>query len=139
MNVNLSSLCTFDVGPFAHESSWGRRQKTLATTNCNNNEPAVTSLWSSNHFKLEEVVGKGHFGCVYRATHHEYQPFRPGGGGGGSSSAGVGDRPCLVGAARVNKHIVAVKSFCKKEILYQLAHGGRSLELLQREVNIHSW
>lgn len=112
-NVNLSSFFNFELGPFVHRRSWGQRRKAT------NSE----SLWSSNHFTLEESLGHGHFGCVYRATHH-YRNEKTGGGGGGGKHG---------------KQIVALKTFSKQEILLQLEHGGRSLELLQREVNIHSW
>jgi len=67
-----------------------------------------SSLWGKNHFTTFDKVGEGHFGHVFRATH------------------------------KATNDTVALKRFSKKEVLRQHQNGGRIMELLRREINIHS-
>ena len=73
--------------------------------------------WCPHDFKLLEQIGAGHFGCVYRGV------FRD------QNKHGTKDP--------IGKE-VALKRFSKRVVLDEMKRGGRALELLEREVSIHS-
>ena len=99
-------------------------------------------MWTLKHFLVEEKLGSGYFGSVYRATYRQNDSDSKNNSSnssnnnneGGSSTVEEEDHDLLQCTQQV-----ALKTFCKREVLYQLQSHGRSLELLQREVNIHSW
>lgn len=86
---------------------------------------AVTR-WSDADFIVKEKIGKGHFGNIYRAinTRKEF------------------DQECETNQRSSNQlnkpSTIALKCFSKRAILTNYREGGRTLQLLKREINIHS-
>jgi len=72
-------------------------------------------VWNSRDFSLEDKIGQGHFGQVYRASY--------------KTSENKTKDPTTV---------VALKRFSKEKIAESKDRGSRAHELLQREVQIHS-
>jgi len=158
MHVTLSSLCTFEVGGYVHRRSWGKRslfdrvprkrkhknstrraaavsasEASSSSTLTSTSSESPLRLWSADHFDVEKELGRGHFGRVYRATYREHTDDEED-DAASSESVVVGS-----GDDDGKENVVALKTFCKRDVMYQVKHGGRSLELLQREINIHSW
>lgn len=115
MFVSLSKITSFEVGGFAHRQSWGKR--------CNGRkerrEQSSTQVdsagkWNSRYFSITEYLGSGHFGDIYLGVYNNEN-----------------DR-------ELHGQSVALKRFSKKRILKEAQNKGRFLELLQREINIHS-
>ena len=72
-------------------------------------------VWNSRDFSLEEKIGQGHFGQVYRATYKTSE-----------------------NNAKDPNTVIALKRFSKAKIAEAKDRGSRAHELLQREVQIHS-
>lgn len=113
----LSSVLSFHVGDGVSRGSWGKRfyRKHSHQTLSSQQQKQQQGYWVAQHFSWEEVVGSGHFGVVYKANYR------------GMSCERV--RRCTN---------VAIKCFSKQRLIQDAAESNRSLELLQREVSIHS-
>lgn len=106
----LSAIVPFHVGNAVSSGSWGRRFRRKKSLN------AKEGYWTAKDFQWEEQVGFGYFGEVYRANY-----------------LGREDPDSV----RRSKQ-VAIKSLKKDQILQNTTSGSPALELIRREIAIHS-
>jgi serine/threonine protein kinase len=111
--AKLSATQRFNVSRRVHHLSWGERKKTMRNK---------CTLWSKTDFIVGEMIGKGHFGNIFRAIYRRNE-----------------NETCRKAYSLLeNSSIVALKCFSKSAILSNHNEGGRTLQLLRREINIHS-
>lgn len=74
----------------------------------------TTKIWNARDFEIEEMIGSGHFGKLYRATH--------------------------ISESEKEEHLqtVALKRFSKEKLTEEKEQGRRGVELLRREISLHS-
>jgi hypothetical protein len=154
---------SFPVGRNVHDRSWGKR-----TTCIPGNGFHLSIPWTAADFSILEKLGEGHFGSVFRAKLASAGTVSARSSSDTSTkhgqSAEQDARDDIVDMAnngsfrddnndtRDNKDrtstagntsstfpkYVALKRFCKTRIRQSQQRGSRGLELLRREVNIHS-
>lgn len=110
--------------------------------------------WNESDFALDGLLGEGHFGKIYRAYCYPRSFIMT---GSSSSSSGNNGLPRKLGisvsASNANTNTtgaatdnnttslpdtVALKRFSRGRIAEAQQRGSRFIELLQREINIHS-
>jgi hypothetical protein len=143
---------SFPVGRNVHDRSWGKRttRKRVGTQK--------STTWTAADFSILEKLGEGHFGSVFQAKftsdgtvcarsrtatasmergRHAEQDVRDDMGDDSSNNSFRGDDTRDDKGSAFPKY-VALKRFCKSRIQQSHQRGSRALELLRREVNIHS-
>lgn len=148
------------IGRNVNDRSWGKRTK-IKMAGTQNPTPTRTpgngycqsQPWIAADFSILQMVGEGHFGSVYQAKF--------------TSNGAVCARSSTTSSMEHGQHAeqdvrddmddinngsiredddtrgggtgyVALKRFCKSRIQQSQQRGNRALELLRREVNIHS-
>jgi serine/threonine protein kinase len=114
----LTATPPIQVSRHVHRSSWGRRRN-------HGGKQKPRLLWSALDFHIKERIGKGHFGNIYVAF-YRHRWFKD-----------DADTKSIKEPIR-SLDAVALKCFLKDAMLANHKKGGRSIQLLKREVNIHS-
>jgi serine/threonine protein kinase len=156
------------VGRNVHDRSWGRRATTKRAWGQNpRNGFRRSEPWTAANFSILQELGEGHFGSVFLAKlasdrtvwarsssatsvgmelgQYVEQDVRDdmddndkNGSFRDDDDADTRDSKDRTSTGGTSRKYVALKRFCKSRIRQSQEDGGRALELIRREVNIHS-